>query len=93
MLVLQGAADPYLDLADLPAYIGAMDKSGLDWQLMLFSGAKHGFTDPAAAHYEMPEFEYNEKSDRRSWRQVEIFLNELFQNPEIEMNDSQPEGT
>jgi dienelactone hydrolase len=79
LLVLQGAADPYLDLEDLTTYIGAMDKSGLDWQMILFGGARHGFSDPNAAQYGMKEFEYNEAADRRSCRQVGFFLKEVLQ--------------
>jgi dienelactone hydrolase len=79
ILVLQGSADPYLDPGELTEYIGAMDKSGLDWQMVLFGGAKHGFTDPNAAQYGMKEFEYNQAADRRSWKQVELFLTGLFQ--------------
>jgi dienelactone hydrolase len=67
ILVLQGATDPYLDPGELTDYIGAMDKSGLDWQMVLFGGAKQGFSDPNAAQYKMKEFAYNQAADRRSW--------------------------
>jgi dienelactone hydrolase len=80
ILVLQGSADPYLDPKELTDYIGAMDKSGLDWQMVLFGGAKHGFTDPNADHYNIKKFAYNEAADRRSWKQVALFLTGLFQN-------------
>jgi len=86
ILVLQGSADPYLDPNELTDYIGAMDKSGLDWQMVLFGGAKQGFSDPNAAQYKMKEFAYNQAADRRSWKQVELFLSELFQiaDPKID---------
>lgn len=80
ILVLQGSADPYIDPNKLSDYIGAMNKSELDWQMVLYGGAKHGFSDPNAAQYGMKEFEYNQAADRRSWKQVEFFLSELFQN-------------
>lgn len=80
ILVLQGAADPYLEAIDLAAYIGEMDKFGLDWQMVLFGGAKHGFADPGADQYNMDEFAYNQIADERSWKQVELFFSELFQN-------------
>lgn len=78
ILVLQGAADPYLDAVELTDYIEAMEKTGLDWQMTLFGGAKHGFTDANAAEYGMKEFVYNEAANRQSWYQVAIFLKELF---------------
>lgn len=79
ILVLQGSADPYLDPDELTKYIGAMNKFGLNWQMVLLGGAKHGFADPNAAQYGMKKFEYNQAADRRSWKQVELFLSELFQ--------------
>ena len=77
ILVLQGTADPYLDAVELTDYIEAMGKTGLDWQMVLFGGAKHGFTDANAADYGVKEFEYNETADRRSWSQVTLFLEDL----------------
>ncbi len=55
-----------------------MDKTEIDWQMVLFGGAKHGFSDPNAAQYSMKEFDYNEAADRQSWKQVALFLKELF---------------
>jgi dienelactone hydrolase len=76
ILVLQGAADPYLDPEELTAYFESMNKYGLNWQMILFGGAKHGFSDPDAAQYKMQEFVYNEAADRRSWGYVTQFLKE-----------------
>ena len=74
ILVLQGAADPYLDPEELTAYFESMNKYGLNWQMVLFGGAKHGFSDPDAAQYKMKEFAYNEAADRQSWSHVTLFL-------------------
>ena len=79
LLVLQGAADPYMDAVELAAYVEAMGESGLDWQMALFGGARHGFSDPDADQYNMKEFAYHETADRSSWNQVTLFLAELFQ--------------
>jgi len=79
ILVLQGAADPYVDRDSLKNYVAAMESAGREWQMILYGGAKHGFSDPDAAQYKMKEFEYNEAADRRSWRQVGYFLEEIFQ--------------
>ena len=78
ILVLQGSADPYVDSGQISNYVEAMNKTDIDWQMMLFGGAKHGFSNPNAAQYSAQEFEYNETADRRSWRQVGFFLKELF---------------
>ncbi|MGD8676172.1 MAG: dienelactone hydrolase family protein [Desulfobacterales bacterium] len=78
ILVLQGAADPYVDSGQISNYVEAMNKADIDWQMILYGGAKHGFTNPDAAQYKLKEFEYNEIADRRSWNQVGLFLSELF---------------
>jgi dienelactone hydrolase len=75
-----------MEAGELMKYVAAMKNPGRDWQMVLYGGAKHGFSDPNAAQYGMKElygmkeFEYNEAADRRSWKQVEFFLLELFQN-------------
>jgi dienelactone hydrolase len=79
ILVLLGASDPYVDADKLKNYIAVMKNAGKDWQMNLYGGAKHGFTDPNAAQYNMAEFAYNQTADQRSWKQVESFLSELFQ--------------
>ena len=76
ILVLQGAADPYLDPEELTAYFESMNRYGLNWQMVLFGGAKNGFSDPNAANYGMKEFVYNEVADRQSWNHVILFLKE-----------------
>ena len=62
----------------LEGYLAAMGSVDRDWQMILYGGAKHGFSDPGAARYGMKEFEYNETADRLSWKQVGLFLSELF---------------
>ena len=78
LLVLQGANDPYVDSGQISNYVEAMNKTDIDWQMILYGGAMHGFSDPNAAQYNAKEFGYNETADRRSWKQVELFLLELF---------------
>jgi dienelactone hydrolase len=46
ILVLQGSADPYIDSGQISNYVEAMNKTDIDWQMMLFGGAKHGFSNP-----------------------------------------------
>jgi dienelactone hydrolase len=92
MLVLHGAADPYGGADDLKNYFAVMGSADRDWQMILFGGAKHGFSDPNAARYGLQAFEYNKEADRRSWRLVGIFLKELFDNSDVEMNSSYTQG-
>jgi len=55
-----------------------MANAGRDWQMFLYGGAKHGFSDPNAAQHSMKDFEYNEAANRRSWRQEGFSLRKYF---------------
>ena len=50
--------------------------AGADWQIHVYGGAMHAFTNPRAND---PEFGtvYNETADRRSWAAMTAFLAEV----------------
>ena len=79
ILVLQGEENPFLRPDQIADYKKVMEGSGLDWQMVVYSGAKHGFSDPNAAKYNRSDFEYNEAADKQSWSEMNRFLTELFQ--------------
>ena len=78
LLILHGAADPLVTRDAMMKYIDDMEHSGLDWQMIIFGGAKHAFTNPEADKAGMPAVGYNKEADRRSWEYMKIFLQELF---------------
>jgi hypothetical protein len=45
-----------------------MRTAGVDWQMNLYGGAKHRFTDPNAAAGGVPGLEYNHRAAERSRR-------------------------
>jgi dienelactone hydrolase len=52
----------------------------VDWQMHLFGGAVHSFTNPEADLRGMPEYlRYDPVADDRSWKQMTILLDEVFQ--------------
>jgi dienelactone hydrolase len=77
-LICDGAADPFNKPEKIPAYILAMDASGIDWRMIVFGHAKHGFTNPDADKYGMPQVSYNRPADLRSWQAMKQFFNEIF---------------
>jgi dienelactone hydrolase len=77
-LICHGAADPFNKPEMLPAYITAMNASGIDWQMVVYGHAKHGFTNPGADKYGMPQLGYNRSADLRSWQDMKQFFNEIF---------------
>ena len=46
-----------------------MRAGGVDWQMLLFGGVVHSFTNPEVDALHMPEFiAYDAAADHRSWR-------------------------
>ncbi|MDW7711000.1 MAG: dienelactone hydrolase family protein [Deferrisomatales bacterium] len=78
VLVLHGADDPFIPAEDLAAFQEEMRRAGADWQLVLYGGAQHSFSNPAADGKALPGALYDERADRRSWQHMQAFLGELF---------------
>lgn len=77
VLVLHGAADPHVPLSAVEALAKEMSDAGVDWQLKMYGGAMHAFTNPAVNRPESGAA-YNEPADRRSWADMQAFFAELF---------------
>jgi dienelactone hydrolase len=51
----------------------------VDWQLNLYGGVVHSFTNPDADKLGRPDFaRYDAKADTRSWTEMINFFNEIF---------------
>ncbi len=78
IIVFTGADDPMATHDQVGAFIDAMRKANVDYQIVIFGGARHAFTNPDADKKGLPPLKYDPKADRRSWRMLENFLEELF---------------
>jgi dienelactone hydrolase len=78
LLILTGANDPTVPVAHVNALAAEMSNAGADWQIVTYSGTKHGFTYPDAASRAIDWIEYNKLSDERSWSAMESFFAEIF---------------
>lgn len=78
VLALHGADDPYVPTAQVAAFEQEMGEAGVDWQLLAYGGAVHGFTNPANGNDNHKGAAYNAKADQRSWLAMQQFLTELF---------------
>ena len=78
ILVLHGAADPTMSPEVVAAFLDGMKKSNLDWEFIEYSGARHGFSNPANGNDPKSPVAYNEKADRRSWEAMKGFFSEVF---------------
>ena len=55
-----------------------MNTSTIDWQLIVFGGTRHSFTNPDADKRGMAGLAYSPSADRRSWQHMTYFFDELF---------------
>jgi dienelactone hydrolase len=78
VLVLHGADDPYVPLAQVNAFEDEMRAAGVDWVLVKYSGAVHSFTIPDAGNDNSKGAAYNATADRRSWKAMQDFFAEIF---------------
>ena len=76
ILVLHGAADPYVPPAEVAAFQKEMDDAKVDWQMVYYSGAVHSFTQPHAGSDPSKGAAYDAKADARSWEAMKSFLAE-----------------
>jgi dienelactone hydrolase len=78
VLAVHGGDDPYVPRKDVEAFEDEMRAGGVDWQLNVYSGAVHSFTNPEAGNDNSKGAAYNAKADRRSWQAMKEFFAEIF---------------
>lgn len=77
VLVNIGADDPMIPPEQRSEFEAEMRAGGVDWQMLLFGGVVHSFTNPAVDALGMPEFiAYSAAADRRSWRAMRDLFDE-----------------
>ena len=81
VLVLHGADDPHVPGEQVAAFEQEMRTAGVDWQLIAYGGAVHGFTNPANGNDNSKGAAYNAAADARSWLAMQQFFIELFAKP------------
>lgn len=80
VLVCIGADDPLIPPEQRTAFEQEMRAGKVDWQLSLYGGVVHSFTNPAADASGRPEtIRYDAKAQARSWRQMRDLFDEVFQ--------------
>ncbi|MGD9852006.1 MAG: dienelactone hydrolase family protein [Nitrospirales bacterium] len=79
ILIAHGEADPFLTPEHIGNFKTFLDQSRLDWHMVIYGGAQHSFTNPSASQYGMKGVQYQEQADRRSWKHMQVFFDEIFQ--------------
>ena len=78
VLVLHGGDDPHVPPKEVAAFEDEMRSAGVDWQLVVYGGAVHAFTNPASGNDKSRGAAYDAAADRRSWEAMKAFLGEVF---------------
>jgi len=78
VLVLHGADDPFESSAEVATFQDEMRQANVDWQMNIYGGAVHSFTNPDSGRAGIKGVAYNEAADRRSWQALRAFFDEIF---------------
>ena len=78
VLVLTGAADPFIPPDQVEAFTKEMTAAGATFQVVSYPGAKHGFTNPNADKAGMDALAYNAEADQKSWAAMLELFKEVF---------------
>jgi dienelactone hydrolase len=81
ILLCHGAADPAVPAADILAFTEALSAAGVDWQLHLYGGVGHSFTNPEIDAWGFPGFGYDAQADARAWAALLELFGEVFESP------------
>lgn len=81
VLVLNGAADPFVKPQQIEAIKKEMKEAKVDFEFVNYPDAKHAFTNPTADNFgnkfKIP-LAYNKKADEQSWKKMRKFFDEVF---------------
>ena len=81
LLVMTGADNPFVPADQVAQFKAEMDAAQVDYKLIAYPGARHGFTNPAAdkngKKFNLP-LAYNKAADQASWQALQEFLQQIF---------------
>jgi len=78
VLVCHGADDPMVKPEEVTAFVEEMKADGANYEVNMYSGAVHAFTNPDADRHKIPGIAYNEQADKRSFEAMKAFFAEVF---------------
>jgi dienelactone hydrolase len=78
VLVLHGAADPFVPAAEVDDFKKEMEAAGANMKMVSYNGAVHAFTQKMAGDDLSKGAAYHEKADQRSWEDMKRFFAEIF---------------
>jgi dienelactone hydrolase len=78
VLVLHGADDPNVPQKEVKAFEKEMTNAKVNYQVIQYPGAVHGFTNPEHGNDNSTGVAYNAEADHKSWAEMKKFFAEIF---------------
>jgi dienelactone hydrolase len=78
ILVCHGADDTFESPESIAAFQKEMTDAGVNWQMNVYSGAQHAFTNPDVDKFGLKGARYNKIADQRSWEAMRAFFKDVF---------------
>lgn len=78
VLMMIGEDDPVVPAEDRASFMHEMKEACADWQLHVFGGVGHSYTNREIDARGMPGFAYDQRADRRAWKLMLSLFGEVF---------------
>lgn len=80
ILVLHGDADPVVPFEQITTFRDEMRAAGANWEIGIYSNAKHSFTGEGAMGNTTPEAGLEPQAEARSWQAMLNFFEEVLRS-------------
>ena len=78
VLVAHGRDDPFVPPERVAPFQESLDRIGAEWEMTVYSGTRHSFTNKDAGQYQMDALAYNEIADKNSWSATMRLFDDVF---------------
>ena len=78
ILALHGQADAMIPPEVVQNFETKLTTAEANWELVSYGGVRHGFTNPDAGKFGIPNLKYDAQADARSWARMQGFIAEIF---------------
>jgi dienelactone hydrolase len=78
LLLCLGADDPVVPAEQRESFLAEMSAAGIDWQMHLYGGVGHSFTNAEIDAWNYAGFRYDAGADARSWAAMRAVFDETL---------------
>ena len=82
ILVCHGEDDPFVPAADIEAFKKELKDADVKYEMIVYPGAVHSFTQPMAGDDNSKGAAYNKEADQKSWEAMKKFLGRVLEEKE-----------